>query len=164
MLHQRWAPTISFVTLFLLAACHHQAPSPDAGSSSAGAPAIAGEKAAKPAAGITGVVWQLVQIEYGDDTLLKPDDPSRYTLELSPDGGASVRADCNRGGGTFVRDGSRLTLKVLAYTEAACSPESLDDRYRKALDQVVTWMLRDGKLHLAMALDTGILSFAPAPR
>jgi len=164
MPHQGWVPTTSFVTLFLLAACHHQAPPPDAGSGSAPAPMITGDKPGGLPAGITGIVWQLEQIQYGDDTLLKPDDPARYSLELSPDGGVSVGADCNRGHGTFLLDGSRLTLKVLAYTRAACPPESLDDRYRKALDQVATWMLRDGKLHLAMALDTGILSFAPAPR
>jgi para-nitrobenzyl esterase len=140
------------MSMLLCVACHPHPSSPDAGGGSAGTQ------------GIVGIVWQLDQIQYGDDTLVKPDDPARYTLELTPDGNASVRADCNRGRGTFVLNGSSLSLKILAYTRAACLPESLDDRYRKALDQAASWMLRDGKLHIAMALDSGILSFAPAPR
>jgi len=51
-----------------------------------------------------------------------------------------------------------------ALLRGACPPESLEGRYRKALDQAAPWMVRDGKLHIAMALDTGVLRFAPAPR
>ena len=138
--------------LLLGVACHHHPASPETGALP--------EQQEK----VTGIVWQLDRIQYGDDTLVKPDDPARYTLELLPDGKAAVRADCNRGDGTYVRDGSRLSLQVLTYTRAACSPDSLGGRYEKALNQVVSWMLRDGKLHLAMALDSGILSFSPAPR
>ncbi len=140
--------------VLLCAACQHH-PTTVEPDGSAAAP---GESAA----GITGIVWQLDQIQYGDDTLLKPDDPARYSLELFPDGKAAVRADCNRGHGTYILSGSSLSLKILAYTRTACPPEPHEDRYKKALDQAASWMLRD--LHIAMALDSGILSFSPAPR
>lgn len=55
-------------------------------------------------------------------------------------------------------------LLMPALLRGACPPESLEGRYRKALDQAASWMVRDGKLHIAMALDTGVLRFAPAPR
>ena len=155
MLPNRSLSRFLFLPTLLCVACQHHptAADPDSGAArQEGTPAI------------TGIVWRLDQIQYGDDTLLKPEDPARYTLELLPDGRAAVRADCNRGGGTYVLNGSSLSLKVLASTEAACPPESLDDRYKKALNQAASWMLRDGKLHIAMALDSGILSFSPAPK
>ncbi|MCI0658639.1 MAG: META domain-containing protein [Acidobacteria bacterium] len=79
--------------MILCVACHHH-------------PTTAGPGAARQEATPAGIVWQLDQIQYGDDSLLNPDDPARYTLELLPDGKAAVRADCNRGHGTYVLSGS----------------------------------------------------------
>ncbi|HEY0305177.1 MAG TPA: hypothetical protein VGC44_09390 [Longimicrobiales bacterium] len=36
--------------------------------------------------GLAGTSWQLVQFEGGDGTVLKPTDPSRYTITFAQDG------------------------------------------------------------------------------
>ncbi len=112
---------------------------------------------------ITGRVWQLAEIQYSDDTSLIPDDPAKYTLEFSEDGNAFVRADCNRGKGSYLLTGTKLVLKQpMAYTRALCPPGSIFDRYTKALDAAASCLVRDGKLYIAMKADSGILKFDSA--
>jgi heat shock protein HslJ len=41
---------------------------------------------------------------------IKVDDPTKYTLQLSPDGMYQVNADCDRSG-KYTLDGLRLTLE-----------------------------------------------------
>lgn len=107
--------------------------------------------------------WQLVRIQMMDDAVLVPDHPARYTLELGSDGRASVRADCNRGSGTYKLDGRSLTFGTIATTRALCPSGSLSDRYLAQLSQADSWLERDGKLHVATRADGSILEFQPAP-
>jgi heat shock protein HslJ len=109
--------------------------------------------------GLTGTKWQLVEIAYGNDTKAVPDDPSRYTIAFLPEGRAAVRADCNRGTGSYTVDGPRISLNVLAYTRAMCPPGSLFDKYSRNLNDVVSYVLKENRLHLAMKMDAGILTF-----
>ncbi len=107
--------------------------------------------------------WHLVKIQMMDDTVLVPDHPSKYTLELGSDGRASVRADCNRGSGSYKLEGRSLSFGPMATTRAMCPPGSLSDRYLAQLGHVVSWLERDGRLHLATRADGAILEFQPAP-
>lgn len=111
---------------------------------------------------LVGVVWQLTQIAYSNDTSVTPDDPTKYTLEFLPTGRLAVRADCNRGMGPYATDGSSLTLGPLAFTRALCPPESLFDEYSKNLTIVSSYILEEDVLYLAMSMDVGIMHFAPA--
>jgi hypothetical protein len=47
------------------------------------------------AAGLGGTSWQLVRFQGGNDMLLTPDDPAKYTIALGTDGSVSARIDCN---------------------------------------------------------------------
>jgi heat shock protein HslJ len=107
--------------------------------------------------------WQLVRIQMMDDAVFVPEHPSKYTLDLGSDGRASVRADCNRGSGSYKLDGRSLTFGPLATTRAMCPPGSLSDRYLAQLAHVASWLERDGRLHLATRADGAILEFQPAP-
>jgi heat shock protein HslJ len=107
--------------------------------------------------------WHLVKIQMMDDAVFVPGHPSRYTLDLGSDGQASVRADCNRGSGSYRLDGRSLTFGPMATTRAMCPPGSLSDRYLEQLAHVASWLERDGKLHLATRADGAILEFRPAP-
>jgi heat shock protein HslJ len=107
--------------------------------------------------------WQLVRIQMMDDAVFVPEHPSKYTLDLGSDGRASVRADCNRGSGSYKLDGRSLTFGPLATTRAMCPPDSLSDRYLAQLAHVASWLERDGRLHLATRADGAILEFQPAP-
>lgn len=110
-----------------------------------------------------GTRWQLERIQMMDDTELRPEDPSRYTLELGADGSVAVRADCNRGSGRHQLDGVQLRIGPLATTRMMCPEGSLGDRYTQLLGISASWMFVDGQLAIATAMDAAILFFSPAP-
>ena len=123
------------------------------------------EDPASPTLAVTIMLrtWQLVRIQMMDGVVLVPDHPTKYTLELGSDGRASVRADCNRGSGSYRLEGRSLAFGPLATTRAMCPPGSISDRYLAQLAQVASWLERDGRLHLATRADGSILEFQPAP-
>ncbi len=123
-----------------------------------------GDPASRPVpTSITLRTWQLVRIQMMDDSVLVPDHPTKYTLELGGDGRALVRADCNRGNGSYKLERRSLAFGPMAATRAMCPPGSISDRYLAQLSQVASWLERDGKLHLATRADGAILEFQPAP-
>jgi para-nitrobenzyl esterase len=68
---------------------------------------------------LAGTSWQLVRFEGGDDTILTPDDGSKYTIAFAADGTLTARMDCNRGRGTWTSSGpNQLELGPLALTRA----------------------------------------------
>lgn len=103
----------------------------------------------------------------------RPADPASYTLAFGPDGRASLRLDCNRGSATWRasaatgdtpgrRSGS-LEFGALASTRAICPPASLEPQVVKALPYVRGYLLMNGRLHLTLFADGGILVWAPSP-
>lgn len=114
-------------------------------------------------AGLGGTSWQLVKFRGGDDTLLRPDDKSKYTLAFGADGRLSARIDCNRGSGTWKSpEEGRLELGPMAMTRAMCPPGSLHDRMVKQLPFVRSYIIKDGHLFLSLMADGGIYEFEPA--
>jgi heat shock protein HslJ len=110
-----------------------------------------------------GTSWQLVRFEGGDETTLTPDDPTKYTLEFDADGSLTARIDCNRGRGTWESPAAgQLTLGPLALTRAMCPPGSLHDQIVRQLGYVRSYVLKDGRLFLALMADGGIYEFEPA--
>ncbi len=129
-----------------------------------------------PASPLVGTQWQLVAFQSMSDEqgTARPPDPASYTLSFGPDGRASLRLDCNRGtttwqasaatGDTPGRRSGSLEFGALATTRAMCPPASLEPRLVKVLPYVRSYVLMDGRLHLSLFADGGILVFAPAPR
>jgi heat shock protein HslJ len=117
---------------------------------------------ADPAA-LPGTRWRLVRIELMNDTAVIPADPSRYTLAFGAGGALSGQADCNRLRGRWTASGTSMSLGPFATTRAMCPAESLSDRYARALEAAVTWMIVDGRLTIAMKMDAGILDFERMP-
>jgi para-nitrobenzyl esterase len=108
--------------------------------------------------------WQLVKIEYMDDTTLKPDDSGKYTLAFDAQGKVSIQADCNRMSGTYTFSApSGLEFGPLLSTRAACPPESLYNRLANDLPDIRSFVIKDGELHLALMVDGGIYHFTPMP-
>jgi heat shock protein HslJ len=113
---------------------------------------------------LPGTRWHLLRIESGDDSVLAPADPTRYTLEFGLGGELSGRADCNRIHGRWSADGSSMTLGPFAATRAACPPESISDRWVRSLEATVTWMrLEGGGLALSMKADGGVVRLEQEP-
>ena len=87
-------------------------------------------------------------------------NPERYTLELQPGGVALVRADCNRGRGSYEISEGRIKLGPIATTRMACPPGSLDSRYLKDLQRATIFFVEGGKLFFDLPVDSGTMRFA----
>lgn len=108
---------------------------------------------------LQGVVWEWQQFRGGDDSIREPDDPERYTIEFLADGDLAIRADCNRGRGTYTVDRPRIDMTVGPTTRALCPPESQSDAFLKDIDAFSSFVFRDGNLYFALPIDSGISEF-----
>jgi para-nitrobenzyl esterase len=118
-----------------------------------------------PPPSLAGTSWQFVRFQGGDGRVVVPDDKSKYTVAFGTDGGVSVRFDCNRGRGSWKSDRpNQLLFGPLALTRAMCPPESLHDQFVKHWFYVRSYLLRDGRLYLALMADGGIYEFEPLAR
>jgi hypothetical protein len=110
-----------------------------------------------------GTSWRLVKSMGGDDTILTPDDRSKYTISFEADGHVSARIDCNRGRGTWESSGpNQLRFGLLATTRAMCPPGSLFDRVVRDWPYVRSYIIKDGHLYLSLMADAGIYEYEPA--
>ena len=113
---------------------------------------------------LKGTQWQLVDIQYMDDTVLKPDAAGKYTLRFDNDGSVSIKADCNMLGGSYTYTSpSGLEFGPLRSTMAFCGEKSLYSRFTKDMPFVRSFVIKDGNLHLALMADGGIYQFSPLP-
>ena len=118
---------------------------------------VAGEAASSE---LIGVSWKLVKIAYGDDTIYKPDHPTKYTLTFQDETQVAVRIDCNRGYGTWKSSGpGKLEFGPMTITQAMCPPGSLSGLVMGDLPNFRSYVVRDGKLFLALMADGGIYEF-----
>jgi membrane-bound inhibitor of C-type lysozyme len=116
---------------------------------------------------LVGSTWRLVEFQSSDDKtgVAKPDDPSKYTLSLGPDGRAAMRLNCNRATGPWSShangaDSGSFTLGPLAVTKALCAPPSLDQQIAKDTQYIRSYVLRDGRLYLNLMADGGTYIWA----
>lgn len=111
---------------------------------------------------LRGTNWQLVRFQGGDDRVLTPDDPAKYTIEFAADGRLSARIDCNRGAGSWkATESNELELGPLALTRAMCPPGSLHDHIVKQWSYVRSFLIKDGHLFLVLMADGGTFEFEP---
>lgn len=126
---------------------------------------IAMQGLAAEGGGLGGTSWQLVRFQGGDDTVLTPDDASKYTMAFDEGGRVSVRIDCNRGSGAWKSPApGQLELGALAVTQAACPPAPLSDRLAKSWTYIRSYVLKDGHLFLSLMADGGTFELEPAPQ
>ncbi len=107
---------------------------------------------------LAGSSWRLVELQSNDDTIgvVRPRDPSRYTMTLGADGRASLRLDCNRAGGQWRSPTpGEITFTPLAMTRAACPEGSLDTRVARELEYVRSYLREGDRLRLTLMADGG---------
>jgi heat shock protein HslJ len=127
----------------------------------AGAPPVATATALP--ADVVEVTWQWDSLVTPIETV-KPDRPELYTIRFERTGRVAMRADCNRGGGTYtVLNDRRLMLGPIALTRAACPEGSLSDRFARDVGRISSYFVRDGALFLEMPVDSGTLRFSRQP-
>ncbi|MEO4040828.1 META domain-containing protein [Hoeflea sp. CAU 1731] len=113
------------------------------------------------AAELAGTSWRLVEIQSMNDTVDRPENPSRYTLEFQADGRVAIEADCNRGAGAWTDDGGQLVFGPIASTKAMCPPGSISEKYLAQFQWVRSYVMKDGHLFLATMADGSIIEFEP---
>ena len=108
---------------------------------------------------LVGTIWMWQGTQMSDDARFFPDAPERYTLEFQLGGRVNVRADCNRGSGTYVLDGTQLSFGPMALTRAMCPPGSRDGEFLKGLQQASGYLFRGNELVLTLKFDSGSMRF-----
>jgi heat shock protein HslJ len=109
--------------------------------------------------------WNWEGSNYSNDTEATPDDPSKYTLELTDDGSVSVVADCNRSSGTWESDAGdsdtsgSLAIKLGPTTLAECGPGSLYRQFLRDLSGAAAFELSGEKLRIDIRADVGSMTF-----
>lgn len=109
---------------------------------------------------LEGVVWQWQGFQGGDDSVLDPTDPAAYTVEFQPDGMLRIRADCNHGNWSWSAEPPEITIVPGMMTLVGCEEGSLGDRFSLDLEAASSFVFRDGRLFLALPMDSGIHEFA----
>ena len=85
------------------------------------------------------------------------DKPENYQLEFMPDGKVNVRADCNRGRGTYKSEAGGLAFSGIFLTKIGCPPGSLDNRFLQGLERARTYRIEGNSLLIEGA--GGIMKF-----
>ena len=149
---------VVFLSILAAACASSDSPPMLPGSVNAPPPMIAPAADAGDALLTAGTwVWQGTQMS--NDVKIVPDAPERYTLEFQPGGRVNVRADCNRGSGSYRLNGSSLTFGPIALTRAMCPPGSKDSEFLKGLAAVTGHLDNGGELVLTLAVDSGSMRF-----
>ena len=109
---------------------------------------------------IIGIVWKWEQTIYNNDTKTIPAEPDHYTLKLRPDGKVDIRSDCNRGGGTYAKEGSSIAINITNTTRAMCPPGSLEEEFLRNLAAAAAYFQMDDDLYFDLKFDTGTMKFS----
>lgn len=120
---------------------------------------------------LTGTSWQLVGIESmapAESPSTEIGDPAAYTVSFGEDGRAVFQVDCNRGNSTWqsepsAPDSGSLRFGPIALTRMFCPQPSSDTQVAAALGRVRGYLLSDGRLHLSLEADSGIMHWRPQP-
>lgn len=110
---------------------------------------------------LAGTSWQWIKTEYGDDSVTEAADPARYTLTFNEDGSLAALLDCNSGMGSYTEDTPVLTIGPLTSTLMGCAEDSQAAEFAQDLEAVVSYVIQDGNLYLALFADAGIMTFEP---
>jgi heat shock protein HslJ len=101
-------------------------------------------------------LWQSLMLPRGVSAV---DKPENYRLEFMPEGRLRIKADCNRGSGTYGATGEDLSVSSILTTKMACPPGSLGSSFTGNLQNAEKYLLTDGDLHIGLP-DGGVMRFS----
>ena len=132
-----------------------------------GAPSYSPSNAAPPALSAAAnelaiPTWQWVRTDAADGRVVNAAAPERYTLKFEGGGRVLVRADCNRGSGSYEVNGGQMKLAPIALTRMGCPPGSQDAEFVQAIGRVSTYAIDSGQLTLRLA-DGATMRFRATP-
>jgi heat shock protein HslJ len=114
---------------------------------------------AKMSEEIQNIEWQWVSLTTPTEQI-NVGSPERYTVQFGADRRLALRADCNRGAGSYsITSDRQIKIGPLALTRAMCPPGSLGDRFVADLSQANFLFFRDGELYIELPVESGALRF-----
>ena len=114
------------------------------------------------ASSLSGTQWRWARTLFRAGSERRPVNAAAYVLDFQRDGSLVVQADCNAGKGSYMGNGTTVTLGTLTGTQALCSGTSLSDVFLHQLQTSGTGVLKDGKLLIPLKADVGTMEFVPA--
>jgi heat shock protein HslJ len=115
--------------------------------------------------GLTDATWQLTLAHEQNpplDTVIAPEDQSRYTITFAKDGTAAIKADCNNVTATYESTATGdLSITPGASTMAMCPEDSLGTQFVTWLGGASSYATPAGKLTIYIG-NEGRLEFAAA--
>jgi len=154
---------LAYVVALAAVACQNV---PQAGLAPATAPPYVPANAMPPAetvasGEIVGPVWQWQRTQSGSAPVVVSAAPDRYTLSFQDGGRVNVRADCNRGSGSYQVNGAQIRFGPIALTRMGCPPGSQDTDFLRTLAQAASYAMDRGELVLTLS-DGASMRFKPA--
>jgi heat shock protein HslJ len=110
--------------------------------------------------GIPTWQWQRASLGAGRDVAAAA--PDRYTVKFEGGGRVVLRADCNRGSGSYEVNGAAMKLAPVALTKMACPSGSQDTEFVQALSRVTGYAINDKELVLTLS-GGGTMVFRAVP-
>jgi heat shock protein HslJ len=99
---------------------------------------------------LSGTSWQLVRFQAPDESIVTPDDKSKYTVRFGSDGRVVARVDCNRASSTWkVNAKGELQFGSWSRTTAKCGAGSLHNQIVNEGADVRNFAIKDGHLFLS---------------
>jgi heat shock protein HslJ len=99
---------------------------------------------------LSGTSWQLVRFQAPDESIVTPDDKSKYTVTFGSDGRIVARVDCNRASSTWkVNAKGELQFGSWSRTTAKCGAGSLHNQIVNEGADVRNFAIKDGHLFLS---------------
>jgi len=135
-------------------------------SARSGAPSYSGGAAARPptlaasSSDLTGRPWHWQRTEV-DGRSIVASAPDRYTLTFEGGGRVLVRADCNRGSGSYEINGASMKLGPAALTRMGCPAGTQDAEFVQPLVRVTSYAIDNGELVLTLG-SSGSMRFKAA--
>ncbi len=169
----RISPAI-LLSLIILSGCGGSAEKPAAETATQTAAPMSAAPAAEQAPAqnpLAGTEWRLVAFQSMDDSVgtTVPEDPTKFTMRLNPDGTVNMSLDCNKANGKWtIKPSSDINsgnfeFGQLAGTRALCPPPNLDEKVVSQAQYVRGYLLKNGRLHLSLMADGGIFVWEPHP-
>lgn len=99
---------------------------------------------------LVGRVWQWRRTDLPGDRSVAVASPERYTVAFQAGGRVLLRADCNRGNGSYEVNGAAMKMGPAATTKMGCPPDSQDTEFLRQLAQVTAYAIEGGELALTL--------------
>lgn len=128
-----------------------------------GLPAEGSTEGAATTTDLAGTSWLWTETLMSDDTKTTPAQPDAFQLAFGTDGSVSTTTDCNTNAGSYTVDGNQIKLDFQISTMMACPNDAQETNYIKDLLGVQSYLISDGNLVLEFPMDSGTMTFAPAP-